>query len=76
MSSPIPGSKKMPKTVPLPNFKKKPVLEVDPKPYPMPGILPDKPGAKKPTFSLGGGNVSKYRPIKNTKQVNKIYNTY
>ena len=65
MSSPKIGSKQNPKVVPLPNFKKKPVLEVDP-----------KPGAKKPTLSLGGGNVSKYSPIKFTKQVNKTYNTY
>jgi len=46
------------------------------KPYKMPQILPDKPGAKKPTMVVGVGNISKYRPIKNTKQVNKTYNTY
>ena len=95
MSSPIPGSKKMPKTVPLPNFKKKPVLEVDPKPgkpinlkpiklgkdkpFPMPGILPDKLGAKKPKMistPFPGPSMPKYSPIKFTKQVNKTYNTY
>ena len=49
MASPKIGSKQNPKVVPLPNFKKKPVLEVDPKlgkpiklgkdkPFPMPGI--------------------------------------
>ena len=54
----------------------KPIKPGKDKPYPMPGILPDKLGAKKPTGSIGGGNVSKYSPIKFTKQVNKTYNTY
>jgi hypothetical protein len=63
MSSPIPGSKKKPRSP-------------KDKPYQMPQILPDIPGAKKPTLSLGKGNMPKYTPIKKTKQVNKIYNTY
>ena len=54
----------------------KPIKPGKDKPFPMPGILPDKPGTKKPTISSGGGNMSKYSPIKFTKQVNKTYNTY
>ena len=87
MSSPIPGSKRKPRANPRSPFEV--TLPVEPphgdprkgkfskdKPYKMPQILPNKPGAKKPTLSLGVGNMSKYRPIKNTKQVNKTYNTY
>ena len=83
MSSPIPGSKKKPRSpfeVTLPvepphGDPRKGKFSKD-KPYKMPQILPDKPGAKKLTLSLGKGNMSKYTPIKNTKQVNKTYNTY
>ncbi len=75
--------------IPTPKNKKGPIIQIPKdmtpkpikggkldKPYKMPQILPDKPGAKKLTLSLGGGNMSKYTPIKKTKQVNKTYNTY
>jgi hypothetical protein len=76
------------KLIPTPKNKKGPIIKIPKpitkpikgrnleKPYPMPQILPDKPGTKKPTLSLGGGNISKYTTIKKTKQVNKIYKTY
>jgi len=42
----------------------KPPVKNKEKPYPMPKILPSKPGAKKPVISVGGiGN----------KEVNPIY---
>ena len=87
MSSPIPGSKRKPRANPRSPFEV--TLPVEPphgdprkgkfskdKPYKMPQILPDKRDYKKMIIGVGGGNMSKYTPIKNTKQVNKTYNTY
>ena len=83
MASPRIGSKKTPRspyevTLPVepPHGDPRKGKFIKDKPYKMPQVLPNKPGAKKPTLSLGGGNMSKYSPIKFTKQVNKTYNTY
>ena len=57
----------------------KPIKPGKDKPYPMPEILPPKAGEprrKAMSAPFPGPSIPKYSPIKNTKQVNKIYNTY